>query len=360
MVNRVLVWVIAAFFALGAVDYVLGGRLGLGGVFEKTLHKMGAVLLGVLGIYSLAPVAAQYVCAVVTPLADFLHVDPSVFPAMLFPIDMGGYQLAISSARDPLVGQVSAVLTSSICGATVGYTITVAVTILDKRHYPLLARGMLSGMVSVPVGCLAGALLCGVPFLTAVVNTLPLCVLAALLAWGLFKKPGMMTKLFVWLGRILTAFAVLGLTLQALQLLLKVTILPGMADVSEGLTLIGSIVFMMAGAMCLLEVLRRVLKKPLGWVARKLGVNDTAIAGMRAASVSATLAFTQADDMDARGLVVMCAFAATAAHVIGGQLGVVASLAPDLVVPFVLSKLIAGAAGIAVALLLTRREERAA
>ena len=37
-----------------------------------------------------------------------------------------------------------------------------------------------------------------------------------------------------------------------------------------------------------------------------------------------------------------------------------AAFAPDLVVPFVLSKLIAGAAGIAVALLLTRREERAA
>ena len=242
-------------------------------------------------------------------------------------------------------------LTSSICGATVGYTITVAVTILDKRHYPCLARGMLSGMVGVPVGCLAGALLCGVPLLTAIVNTLPLCVLAALLAWGLFKKPDLMTKLFVWLGRILTAFAVLGL---------KVTILPGMADVSEGLTLVGSIVFMMAGAMCLLEVLRRVLKKPLGWVARKLRVGDAAIAGMLAASVSATLAFTQADQMDSRGLTVMCAFTATAAHVIGGQLGVVASLAPDLVVPFVLSKLIAGAAGIAVALLLTRREERAA
>ena len=130
----------------------------------------------------------------------------------------------------------------------------------------------------------------------------------------------------------------------------------------------GSVVFIVGrpwwgqgiASSCLREVLRRVLKKPLGWVARKLGVNDTAIAGMLAASVSATLAFTQADDMDARGLVVMCAFAATAAHVIGGQLGVVASLAPDLVVPFVLSKLIAGAAGIAVALLLTRREERAA
>ena len=60
MVNRVLVWVIAAFFALGAVDYVLGGRLKLGAVFEKTLHKMGAVLLGVLGIYLANTISLYY------------------------------------------------------------------------------------------------------------------------------------------------------------------------------------------------------------------------------------------------------------------------------------------------------------
>lgn len=356
MANRGLVWAIAAFFALGAADYALGGRLGLGRVFESTLHKMGAVLLGVLGIYSLAPVAARYVCAAVEPLADALRVDPSVFPAMLFPIDMGGYQLALTAARDAQVGQANAVLTSSICGATVGYTVTVAVTLLDRRHYPLLARGMLSGMVGVPAGCLVGALLCGVPLRAALINALPLCALAALLAWGLFKKPDWMTRGFVVLGRILTAFAVLGLTLQALQLLLKVTILPGMAEAGEGLALVGSIVFMMTGAMCLLETLRRALKKPLSWAARRLGVNDAAITGMLAASVSATLAFTQADKMDRRGLVVLCAFAATAAHVIGGQLGVVASLAPDLVAPFVISKLVAGAAGVAVAMLLTRKE----
>lgn len=356
MINRIVVWGIGIFFLLGAVDYLIGNKMGLGRTFEKTLHKMGLILMGVMGVYSLAPVLAQFVTPVVTPAAELLHLDPSVFPAMLFPIDMGGYQLSMAAAKDPQMGLASAVLTSSICGATVGYTITVAVTVVDKKYHGALAKGILSGMVGVPVGCLAGALLCGVRPLTALYNTLPLCVLAALLAWGLFKKPEWMTRLFVIFGRVLSCIAILGLTLQALQHLLKIEILPGMTPIEDGLKLVATIIFSMTGAMCLMEVLKKVLRKPLHKCAGWMGVNDNAVAGMLASLVSVTLAFTQADEMDERGLIVVCAVCATVAHVIGGQFGVVAELAPQLITPFVLGKFIAGAAGVAVALLLTRKK----
>ena len=64
--------------------------------------------------------------------------------------------------------------------------------------------------------------------------------------------------------------------------------------------------------------------------------------------------------MDEKGLIVVCAVCATVAHVIGGQFGVVVELAPELITPFVLGKFIAGAAGIAVALLLTARKKQPA
>lgn len=359
MSSRILVYIIGIFFAVGGLDYLTGGRLGLGKTFVDTLQKMGMILLGVLGIYSLAPVAAQYVSAAVTPLGRALGVDPSIFPAMLFPIDMGGYQLALDCAADPLVGKASAILVSSICGATIGYTITVAVTVVDKKNFPLLARGILSGMVGVPVGCVAGALLCGVPVGAALRNSLPLCVLAGLLAWGLFKIPDAMTQGFTVFGRILSGIAVVGLILQALQLLLGVTILPGMAPLEEGLKLVATIIFIMTGAMCLLRVLSRLLARPLEGVARWMGINSESLMGMLSAAVSVTLTFTQMDRMDARGTILVCAFCATAAHAIGGQLGVVAELAPDMVVPFLVGKLVAGAAGLAVAMLLAGKERAA-
>ena len=161
MDNKAILCVIAVFFAVGGIDHLIGNRLGLGSVFLETLQKMGMILLGVMGIYSLAPVAAEYVGAAVTPLADALHMDPSVFPAMLFPVDMGGFQLAVETAKDPRMGLVSGALIASLCGATVGYTVTVASTVMDKRFFPQLARGILSGMAGIPVGCVVGAVRAG-------------------------------------------------------------------------------------------------------------------------------------------------------------------------------------------------------
>ena len=235
MDNKAILCVIAVFFAVGGIDDLIGNRLGLGSVFLETLQKMGMILLGVMGIYSLAPVAAEYVGAAVTPLADALHMDPSVFPAMLFPVDMGGFQLAVETAKDPRMGLVSGALVASLCGATVGYTITVASTVMDKRFFPQLARGILSGMAGIPVGCVVGAVLAGVPLPAALYNCLPLWVLAGLLMWGLLCAPEKMTKGFTVFGRILSAIAVVGLILQAVQMLTGWTILPGMASAQEGL-----------------------------------------------------------------------------------------------------------------------------
>ena len=90
-------------------------------------------------------------------------------------------------------------------------------------------------------------------------------------------------KGFTVFGRILSAIAVVGLILQAVQMLTGWTILPGMASAQEGLRLVGTIIFLMTGAMCLLTVLSRVLRRPLRFVARKMGVGGEAVTG--AASV---------------------------------------------------------------------------
>lgn len=358
MNGSAILYIAGVFFALGALDYLIGSRLGLGKTFFDTLQKMGVIMLGVTGIFSLAPVAAQYVTALVTPVADFLHVDPSVFPAMVFPIDMGGFQLSVDSAHDPVMGLVSGAVTSSICGATVGYTIAVAMAAVNQKFFAALSKGLLAGMVGIPAGCLAGALFAGVEPMGAVVNTMPLCVLAALLALGLFKAPQAMSVGFGWFGKGLTAVSVAGLVLQVLQLLLGITIVPGMAPLGDALQLVGTITFIMTGGMCLMVALRKLLRKPLHWVAQRMRINDPSVAGLLAASVSVTLVFAQMDEMDERGMVIVCAFCATCAHVIGGQLGVVMELAPTMVVPFLAGKLVSGAAGIAVAMLLTGKNSK--
>ena len=51
-------------------------------------------------------------------------------------------------------------------GATVVFTIPVALGIIEKEDRPYLAKGVLAGMVAIPFGCLVGGLVAGFPLMT--------------------------------------------------------------------------------------------------------------------------------------------------------------------------------------------------
>ena len=75
----ILIYVMAGFALLGAIDRVLGCRLGLGEEFEKGILTMGTLALSMLGIIALAPVLASVLRPVVVPVFTFLGADPAMF-----------------------------------------------------------------------------------------------------------------------------------------------------------------------------------------------------------------------------------------------------------------------------------------
>ena len=64
-------------------------------------------------------------------------------------------------------------------------------------------------------------------------------------------------------------------------------------------------------------------------------------------------------DMNQRGKVVNIAFAVSAAFVFGDHLGYTAGFAPQMLGAMIVGKLVGGVSAIAVALWLTRKEEKA-
>ena len=54
--HEILIAVMAVFAVLGALDRILGNRLGLGKEFEDGITAMGALALAMVGIICLAPV----------------------------------------------------------------------------------------------------------------------------------------------------------------------------------------------------------------------------------------------------------------------------------------------------------------
>lgn len=355
--HEILIAVMAAFAVLGAIDRILGNRFGLGQEFENGILAMGSLALAMVGIVSLAPVLAAILRPVVVPVFRLLGADPAMFAGSLLACDMGGGALAQQMAESPQAALLGGVITGSMLGATIVFTIPVAMGILEESDRPVMAKGILCGIVTIPVGILVGGLVAGYPIMMVLRNLLPIVILAALIALGLWKAEGAMVRGFAVFGKGVVALVTIGLAAAIVEALTGFALIPGMAPISEGFATVGTIAIVLAGAFPLVFVITKLLRKPLLAVGKTLGINDAAAAGLIASLANSIATFGLVKDMNYRGKVVNIAFAVSAAFVFGDHLGFAAGFAPEIMGAMIAGKLAGGISAIAVALWLTRKEE---
>ena len=352
--HEVLIDMMAVFALLGGLDRILGGRFGLGSRFEEGSLSMGSLALAMVGIVSLAPVLAGILKPIVVPVYRLLGADPAMFAGTVLACDMGGGPLARQLTADPQAADLGGVITGSMLGATVVFTIPVAMGILEERDRPAMAKGILCGMVAIPFGILAGGLTAGYAFSMVLRNLVPIVLMALLIALGLWRAEKAMVAAFTAFGKILVAVVTVGLSGAIIQALTGFAVIPGLAPISEGFETVGTIAIVLAGAFPLVYVLTRVLNKPLMALGKLLGINEPASAGLIASLANSIATFGMVKDMDDRGKVVNIAFAVPAAFVFGDHLGFTAGFAPELLPAMILGKLVGGVVAVGIALLLTR------
>lgn len=354
--DRILIALMAVFALLGALDRIFGSRFGLGQEFENGIQAMGSLALAMVGIVCLAPVLAAVLKPVVVPVFRLLGADPAMFAGSILACDMGGGPLARELTEDARAAALGGVITGSMLGATIVFTIPVALGILEEQDRPALAKGILCGVVTIPVGIGVGGLTAGFPFIMVVRNLVPIVLLAALIALGLWKAEDKMVRGFAVFGKLVVALITLGLAAAIVQALTGFALIPGMADISEGFQTVGTIAIVLAGAFPLVAVVTKLLRKPLLAAGKLLGINDAAAAGLIASLANSIATFGMVKDMNPRGKVVNIAFAVSAAFVFGDHLGFTAGFAPELLGPVILGKLAGGVSAVAAALVLTRKD----
>ena len=355
--DRILIALMAAFAGLGALDRILGNRLGLGQEFENGIQAMGSLALAMVGIVCLSPVLAAVLRPVVVPVFRFLGADPAMFAGSILACDMGGGPLARELTDNPQAAGLGGVITGSMLGATIVFTIPVALGILKEEDRPALAKGILCGIVTIPVGILVAGLTAGYSIGMVARNLVPIVILAGLIALGLWMAEDKMVRGFAVFGKIVVAVITVGLAAAVIQALTGFAMIPGMVDISEGFQTVGTIAIVLAGAFPLVSAVTRLLQKPLMAVGKLLGINDTAAAGLIASLANSIATFGMVKDMNPRGKVVNIAFAVSAAFVFGDHLGFTAGFAPELLGPVILGKLAGGISAVLLALLLTRNEK---
>ncbi|MGL5244845.1 MAG: ethanolamine utilization protein EutH, partial [Sarcina sp.] len=353
--NQIIIDIMAICMALGAIDKCLGNKFGLGEKFEEGFMAMGSLALAMVGVICLAPVLSNVLSPIITPLFNFLGADPAMFAGSILACDMGGAPLAMSLAQNPQVGMFSGLIVGAMMGATIVFTIPVSLGIIEKKDEKFLATGILAGIVTIPVGAFVGGLVAGIPVIIVFKNLIPIIIFAILIALGLWKFEKAMIKGFTWFGKFIVIIITLALAAAIIEALTGYVIIPGMNPIEEGLTTVGDIAIVLAGAFPLVYIITKVFKKPLMGLGKLLGMNEIAAAGIVASLANNIPMFGMMKDMDDRGKVINVAFAVSASFVFGDHLGFTAGFNSEMIVPMIIAKLVGGITAVILALVIVNK-----
>ncbi|MDN7195916.1 ethanolamine utilization protein EutH [Klebsiella pneumoniae] len=425
-INEIIMYIMMFFMLIAAVDRILSqfggsarflGKLGKsiegsGGQFEEGFMAMGALGLAMVGMTALAPVLAHLLGPVIIPLYEMLGANPSMFAGTLLACDMGGFFLAkelaggdvaawmysgliLGSMMGPTIvfsipvalagGDVAAwmysgLILGSMMGPTIVFSIPVALGIIEPADRRWLALGVLAGIVTIPIGCIAGGLVAmysgveinGQPveftFALILMNMIPVIIVAVLVALGLKFIPEKMINGFQIFAKFLVALITIGLAAAVIKFLLGWELIPGLdpifmapgdqpGEVMRAIEVIGSISCVLLGAYPMVLLLTRWFEKPLMRVGNLLKINNMAAGGMVATLANNIPMFGMMKQMDTRGKVINCAFSVSAAFALGDHLGFAAANMNAMIFPMIVGKLVGGVTAIGVAMLLVPKDE---
>lgn len=353
MLNTIILWITAIGAILGGVDKILGNKFGIGEKFEEGLNNMGALAIAMVGIICLAPVIANVIGPAISPFCEMVGIDPAMFGSILS-CDMGGYQLALDLADDPNMGMYSGMIVASMLGCAIVFIIPVGLSMIEKQDQPFFAKGVLIGMITVPVGSLVGGIVAGYDIKDLLINTIPVLIISILVAVGIKFIPNGMIKGCTIFGRVIEIIILIGLMLAGFEYLTGVTIIPGMESAISAMGVVGSIGIVLMGTLPIVTLLLRVLDKPLKALGKKAGMNETSIAGLIVDLVNGVPVYVMFKDMDNRGKVINIAVMVPAACILGDHLAFCAGVNPDLITPLIIGKVAGGIMALILGFALTR------
>ena len=353
--NNYLTIIMLVFSVLGAIDRIFGNRFGLGKEFEKAFMLIGTMALSMIGMIVISPLIAQFARPLSTLFSDYLGMDSSIIPASLFANDMGGAPLSVEMASNEKIGLYNALVVSSMMGCTVSFTIPFALGVVPKEHHRELLLGLLCGIVTIPVGCFVGGLVCGLSLWALIVDLIPLIAFSGIIALGLIYIPEMCLKIFKVFGVIIATIITFGLSLGIIRFLTGYEVIKGLKTLEEGADICINAAVVLSGSFPLMYVVSKVLSKPLDSVGKKTGINKYSAVGVVSSLASSATAFGMMDKMDKKGIVLNSAFAVSGAFILGSHLAFTMAFDSTYIFSVIAGKFISGVLSIVVAVFLYKR-----
>jgi ethanolamine transporter len=372
-IGNYVLYLIMFCAVLGAFAAIHNSEEGLGKEFMEGIHSTGYIFVPAAGIMASIPYLTVVIEKVFGPFFGSLGADPALAATMIIASDMGGYQLAsaLAASKEALV---MALITGFMGGATIVFSIPMGLAMLDKRDHKYMALGIMSGILTIPLGVLIASLLLAFsnPLVRDLVatngeatyqlalglssifsNLLPILIFVVALALGLRFLPDMMIKGFIIFGRAMDAAIKLVLVFSIVEYFTGVFTLvfggwgfhPIIADAEDqarALETAGYIGIMLAGAFPMVYLLRKYLGQPLENLGSKIGLTAAGSAGMLATIANILAMFRLVRFMPPKDKVINIAFAVCAAFLLGDHLSFTANFQPTIILPVLIGKISAG------------------
>ncbi|MEC5425879.1 ethanolamine utilization protein EutH [Virgibacillus sp. C22-A2] len=357
-VNDIIVIVVISFFCLGAIDKCLGNRWGLGKHFTDGFMTMGSIALAMVGIISLAPVLAKILTPLIAPVYGLIGADPASFANTILALDTGGYALAKEMSQNADAELFAWVFLGTMMGPTLVFTIPVGLGIIKKEDHSFFARGILLGLITVPLGCLVGGIVADIPIVVIIKNLIPTILLSIVISIGLWRYTEKMITGFSIFAKGIEIVAIIGLTAISVETFTGFTVIPNMTPLMVGMEIVAMVVIFLAGAFPLVAFISFIFKRFLRRIGVLLNINETSTAGLMASLAHVIPMFSIFKDMDDRGKVINVAFAVSGAFVFGAHLGFVAGVNKEIVFAMIVGKLVGGLSAVFLAIISTRKIEK--
>mgnify|MGYP005819889443 CR=1 FL=1 len=322
--------VVCIFLLLGAVDYALGNRFSIGQEFENGLLTCGRLIICMAGFMVLAPVLAHALAPVCTPFFHQFGIDPSAIAGLLVANDSGGAVLAMEMAEDPDAGLFHGLIVGAAMGTGVMFTIPISMSNVGDSGRPAVICGLLAGIVTIPLGCLAGGFVAGFSSSMVIRNTIPVLIISIVLFLLLLLLGKKIIPAFTVFGRVLELLSIFGLCCGAIQHLTGITLFPGMGSLAEIFPVLGGLAIFLAGAFPMLAVIKKFFSPVMTKLGQKVGMDDTGTAAFLLGLANGIPSMSMLGKMNDYGRVYVTAFLVSGSCILGDHAAYTVQVAPEM------------------------------
>ena len=131
---NVITVIILIFSIFGAIDYLIGNKIGIGEEFKKAFSLFCPMALSMLGMIIIAPAIGVWLTPFFDEFYRIFGIDPSVIPASLLANDMGGMSVAQNICKSEEIGNYNAFVVSSMMGCLISFTLPFSLGIVKKEQ----------------------------------------------------------------------------------------------------------------------------------------------------------------------------------------------------------------------------------